>query len=161
MTNIFLWQSGLETCFHTDCLHSNYHRFDQKVFFYFATGLEKKTSSVYIFVWWSGLKTWFFADCLCSNYQMLKQKVFFVLWPSLKMFYSVYYESQVCSKYFVWWLGLKTLYHRDYWLYPTMYTCCTSIIHLFAVHLNRPTSLMVRLKNKVLWGLVTAVIHLK
>ena len=60
-------------------------------------------------------------------------------------------------------------------LVTTISTCCTSIIHLsekfffhdwawkiFAVYIIRQTSLTVRLKNKILWGLsVTAIIHLK
>ena len=40
---------------------------------------------------------------------MLKQKVFFVSWPSLKMLCSVYYQSQVHSKYFRLMVSLENI----------------------------------------------------
>ena len=106
---------------------------------------------------------------------MLKQKVFFVSRPSLKMFCSVYYQSQVHSKYFCWTVRLENF---TPWilLVTTIYTCCKSITHLtenifcfmarleniFAVYIIRQTSLTARLKNMILWGLsVRAIIHLK
>ena len=105
---------------------------------------------------------------------MLKQKVFFVSRPSLKMFCSVYYQSQVHSKYFCWTVRLENF---TPWilLVTTIYTCCKSIIHLtenifcfmarleniFAVYIIRQTSLTARLKNMILWGLSVSYYSLK
>ena len=122
--NIYIWWSGLETCFHTDCLLSNCHTLKQKVYFILWRGLKTLSRVHYksnyvptnIFIWQSYLKTWFQRDCCHSNYQMHKQNVFFDSWPSLKMFCSVYYQSQAHSKYFVWQSGLKTLFPEDHWL---------------------------------------------
>ena len=38
--NIYIWRSGLETCFRTDCLPSNYHTLKQKVYFILWWGLK-------------------------------------------------------------------------------------------------------------------------
>ena len=59
---------------------------------------------------------------------MLKRKVFFVLWSCVKMFYSVYYQSQVHSRYFCLTVKLENIPWRL--LVTTIYICCTSIIHL-------------------------------
>ena len=50
-------------------------------------------------------------------------------WPVLKMFCSVYYQLQVHSKYFRLTVRLESIIP---WrsLVTTIYTCCTSIIHL-------------------------------
>ena len=143
MTNIthffFVW-SGLKTSFCTDCPQSNYHKLKQTVFFSFCHQVKTlKHYPVYIisqtkcttniFVWQSGFKTWFRRDCYHSNYQMLMQKVFFVLWTGLKIFCSVYYQSQVHSKYFCLTVRLKNIIPWRL-LVTIVCTCCISIIYL-------------------------------
>ena len=102
-------------------------------------GLKRKHYLVYIishakcatniFVWQSGWKTWFQVDFHHSNYQMLKRTVFFVSCPGLEMFCSVYYPSQVHSKYFCLTVRLENIIPWRL-LVTTIYTCCISIIHL-------------------------------
>ena len=105
----------------------------------------------------------------------LKRKVFIVSWPKLKMFCSVYHQLQVHGKYFcltVWlkninpwrlqqyisvaqvlytwgkiffvsWLGLKTFY---------------ILYYQAASYIIWQTSLMVRLRNIILWRFSAAMI---
>ena len=82
-------------------------------------------------------------------------------WQGLKMFCSVYYQLQVHSKYFCLTVRLECIIP---WrsLVTTIYTCCTSIIHLskkyilfhgfawkhFTVNLIRQTSLWTDVKTQ-------------
>ena len=117
-TNIFIWQSGLITCFRTDCFHSNYHTLKWKVFFFCDRAWKHP---VYVI---SQTK------CITNifNFQMLNQNVFFVSWSGLKMFCSVYYQSQVHSKYFCMAVRLENII--SWRLLVTIFTWCTSSINL-------------------------------
>ena len=97
-----------------------------------------------IFIWQSCLKTRFNRDCHHSNYQMLKWNIFFVLWPSLKMFCSLYYLSQVHSKYFCLMVRLENIIP---WrsLFATIYAYTIYLL----VFIIRQTILTVRLKNMI------------
>ena len=97
-----------------------------------------------IFIWQSCLKTRFNRDCHHSNYQMLKWNIFFVSWPSLKMFCSLYYLSQVHSKYFCLMVRLENIIP---WrsLFATIYAYTIYLL----VFIIRQTILTVRLKNMI------------
>ena len=90
---------------------------------------------------------------LTYDYQMLKRNVFFVSWPSLKIFCSVYYQSQVHSKYFCLMVRLENIPWRL--LVTTIYTCCTSVIHLseniFCFMAWRENILQLLLSGKSVW----------
>ena len=112
-TNIFIWQSSLITCFCTDCFHSNYHTLKRKVFFIlwplYVISQTKCMTNIF-------------------DFQMLNQNIFFVLWSGLKMFCSVYYQSQVHSKYFCMAVRLENII--SWRLLVTIFTWCTSSINL-------------------------------
>ena len=102
----------------------------------------------------------------------LREKYFLLCGLAWKCFGSVYYQSQVHTKYFCLTVRPENIPWRL--LVTTIYTCCTSIIKLsgnnlfqglawkhFAVYIIRKANLTVRLKNMILWGLsVTIIIHL-
>ena len=183
-TNIFVWRSGLKTCFHTDCLHSNYHVAISNEKYFLFCDLVWKHRPVYIisqtkcttniFVWRSGLQTQFHADRRHSNYQMLTRKAFFVPWLGMKIFYSVYYQSQVQSKYFCLMVRLGNIIPWRLSV-TTIYTYCRSIIHLseniFCFMALLENILQFVLSGKSVWrsGLkvwfcgdyLTTIIHLK
>ena len=60
---------------------------------------------------------------------MLKANVFFVLSLDLKMFCSVYYQSQVHSKYYCLTVRLENIIPWRL-LVTTMYSCYIGVIHL-------------------------------
>ena len=76
--------------------------------------ISQTSSTTNIFVWRSDLKTQFHADRRDSNYQIIKRKVFFISLNGLKMFYGVYYQTKVHSKYFCLMIRLRNLFHGDY-----------------------------------------------
>ena len=125
------------------------------------------------------LTVWFenmFPHILSSQQlSILKGKVFFVLWPDLKMFCTVFYQSQVHSKYFLFdgqaWkhysmeiIGYNNIYflHKHHTLEWKYFLIHSLAWKHFPVYLIRQTSLTVRLKNTILCGLsVTSIIQLK
>ena len=98
--------------------------------------------------------------CLCKKY-------FLFSGLTRKCFCSVYYQSQVHSKYFSLMVWLENIISWRLSV-TTIYTCCTSIIHLsknilfhgstwkhFAVYPVRQTSLMVRFKKHDFVGIIS------
>ena len=91
--------------------------------------LSVKLSAPQIFLFDDRACKQFHADRRHSNYQMLTRKAFFVPWLGMKIFYSVYYQSQVQSKYFCLMVRLGNIIPWRLSV-TTIYTYCRSIIHL-------------------------------
>ena len=95
-------------------LTQNFFLFCDRVWKHPLDIISQTSSTTNIFVWRSDLKTQFHADRRDSNYQIIKRKVFFISLNGLKMFYSVYYQTKVHSKYFCLMVRLRNLFHGDY-----------------------------------------------
>ena len=82
------------------CLHSNYFCINKKYFLFCDWTWKESIQCILSVKLRAPQRIWFHANCHHSNYQILKWKVLPVLWPSLNMFDSVYYQSQVHGNYF-------------------------------------------------------------
>ena len=94
-TNIFIWRSGLKTCFHTDRLPSDYHKLKQNVFFilwqewkhYPVFIISQTKSAANIFVWLPGLKTLFHGDYRLQQYILVEQVSY--TWVTIFLFHAL------------------------------------------------------------------------
>ena len=119
-TNIFVWWSCLKTCFHTACLHINYHMLKQKVFIFWLAWKEDiqcilsvKLSAPQIFLFdGQAWKHDFMQIVVTAIIKCLNKKYFLFRGPAWKCFFS----PKSTANIFVWWSSLKTLFHGDYQL---------------------------------------------
>ena len=132
-TNIFIWHPCFKTCFRTNCLLSNYYTFKRNIlccdgawkhYPVYKCILSIKQSAPQIFLFdghaWKHDST----QTHHSNHQMLNWNVFFVSWPGLKMFCSVYCQSQVHSKYFCLAVRLNKIISMKIIGYNNVYLLC-------------------------------------